>query len=194
MRLPLQVAQAWTGHSLVVQGQPCCLPPQLHRHHHHHHRDRKDQNTRTGKGEQEEREEVGVAENKKGEEQSEHKITHNPSQEAAEDFPPLHQEEEGRSVPRNPGEAGAGGGVGMEGAGGPVGDRPHLSSCHMPQFSLLFLAAGCLALTSQTWPQPPAASLVPQPSMGRPSHHLIYLATAPCSPRSSQLVLKSLYS
>ena len=54
LRLPLQVAQALPGHSLVVQGPPCCLPPPLHQHHH-----QGEQRPREGKGRETEQEGEG---------------------------------------------------------------------------------------------------------------------------------------
>lgn len=55
------MAQALTGHSLVVQGQPCCLPPQLHRYHHHQEEERPEDKEREGRENRKERgQEVGT--------------------------------------------------------------------------------------------------------------------------------------
>lgn len=91
-RLLLQVAQALTGHSLVVQGHPCRLPPRLHRHHHH----QGEQSPKDREREGERREEaVGVG---RGggtrEEQSEHKATRGHLPGSSESSAPAHQNRE----------------------------------------------------------------------------------------------------
>lgn len=173
LRRPRQAARALAGHSPAVQGQPRCLPPQLHHHHHQGQRRPRDGEGR-GRGGRRGGKQRAAGGEKEREEQSEHGIIHDHTLGAAESHATSSlMGEEGRSVPRNPGE-GAPWADGRRTALGKKGRAPGGRLTSPQRFSASLLPRTPQHLGALPWPtlwpdkppsQPALDFLVLQPSM-----------------------------